>query len=173
MSLLRTDYQTDREWSDLYLPRIKALVGPHLLVPAPFEVDSEQATDLIVLRARDMMVACRVRRPGYVDKPRWRRQFTVRRKRASGAKTELEKFIDGFGDWMFYGHATGVADEISPWFLLDLDVFRAALIRMSQRYSEQPVTSENCVNTDGTQFKAYDIDSFPPQLVIASSGGAP
>lgn len=158
-------YRSDREWSDLYLPRIKALVGPHLLVPAPFEVDSEQATDLIVLRARDMQIACRVRTPGFTDKPRWRRQFTVRCKRDTGAKTELAKIIDGFGDWMFYGHATGLADEINPWFLLDLHVFRAALIRHRQR----PVTFESCDNGDGTYFKAYDIDSFPSQLVIAAS----
>ncbi len=162
-------YRSDREWSDRYLPRIKALVGPHLLVPAPFEVDSEQATDLIVLRARDMQIACRVRTPGFTRKPRWRRQFTVRCKRDTGAKTELAKIIDGFGDWMFYGHATGVSDEICPWFLLDLNVFRAALIRLSQRYSQRPVTFEDGDNGDGTYFKAYDIDSFPPSLIIAAS----
>lgn len=156
-------YANDREWADRYLSRIKAIVGPHLLVPAPFEVDSEQATDLIVLRARDMQIACRVRRPGYAENPRFRRQFTIRCERDSGAKTELAKIIDGFGDWMFYGHATDSGNEIHPWFLLDLHVFRASLIR----HRRQPVTFEDCDNGDGTYFKAYNIDSFPPNIVIA------
>ncbi len=158
-------YRSDREWSDPYLPEIKKLVGPHLLVPAPFEVDAEEATDLIVLRARDMQIACRVRRPGYADNPKFRRQFPIRCERDSGAKTELAKIIDGFGDWMFYGHATDREAEINPWFLLDLHVFRAALIR----HRRQPVAFESLDNGDGTYFKAYDIDSLPPQFVIAAS----
>ena len=43
-------YQEDREWSDLFIPRIKELVGPHLLSISSFEEDTEQAADLVVLR---------------------------------------------------------------------------------------------------------------------------
>lgn len=55
-------YTDDRAWSDRYLPIMRQLIGPHLLMPSPLEVDAKQAADLIVLRGRDMTIACRVRR---------------------------------------------------------------------------------------------------------------
>ena len=89
-------YQSDRSWSDQFLPQVRAIVGPHLLVPAPFELDAKEATDLMVLRARDMTIAVRLRRPGYADKYRY--QFTIRSKRDSGSKTEMAKLLEGWGD---------------------------------------------------------------------------
>ena len=100
-------YQEDREWSDLFIPRIKELVGPHLLSISSFEEDTEQAADLVVLRGRNQTVACRVRRYGYADNYGY--QFTVRSARESGAQTELAKIVNGWGDLFFYGHST--ADE--------------------------------------------------------------
>ncbi len=73
------DYQPDRSWSDIFIPDIKRIVGPLLLEPASFEIDTKQATDLIILRARDQMIAARVRRPGFWD--RYQYQFTIRARR--------------------------------------------------------------------------------------------
>jgi hypothetical protein len=53
-------YLHDREWSDPYIPAIKAIVGQYLLVESPIEVDQRQAADLIVLNARNLTIACRV-----------------------------------------------------------------------------------------------------------------
>ena len=69
-------YANDRLWSDQYLPAVRALVGPLLLVPAPLERDANEATDLIVMRERDMTIGVRLRRPGYAG--RYHGQFTIR-----------------------------------------------------------------------------------------------
>jgi hypothetical protein len=58
-----TAYRRDRAWSDAFIPAIKKIVGPYLLEPSSFEIDAQQATDLIVLLARDLRIAARVRLP--------------------------------------------------------------------------------------------------------------
>lgn len=61
-------YESDRAWSDQFIPAMRQIIGPFLLEPSSFEVDTKQASDLVVLRARDQMVACRVRRQGYAER---------------------------------------------------------------------------------------------------------
>ncbi|KKK98229.1 hypothetical protein LCGC14_2644840 [marine sediment metagenome] len=163
MASPQADYQVDRLWSDAHIEQVKTLVGPYLLEVSPFKVDTEQAADLLILQNKSIKVACRLRRPGFAE--RWGRQFTIRLRRTNQTKTELAKIIDGWADWLFYGH---VNDEgyIHLWWLLSLDVFRAALIRDGDR-----IRCEQKPNKDGTtELMAYDIGSFPADLVIASSG---
>lgn len=159
-------YQHDRAWSDRYIPQLRTLIGPYLLAPSSLEQDTKEAADLVVLRARDLTIACRVRRPGYaMDFPN---QFTIRSKRSSGVTTEFEKIIDGWGDWFFYGHATSTFPEIKPWWLIDLSSFRSHLIR---RTSRTAIKTDELPNGDGTYFRWFQIESFPsvPPLVIAQS----
>lgn len=160
-------YKTDRSWSDQFIPTMRQIIGPHLLEPSSVELDTTQAADLVVFRARNVTIACRVRRHGYAD--RYPFQFTIRSARDSGARTELEKFTDGWGDWMFYGHAAEGGPTIERWWLLDLAAWRAALIR-DRRALRPEVRS----NGDGTHFVAFDIRNFKPSvgckpLVIAAS----
>jgi hypothetical protein len=142
---------------NLMIPQIKLIVGPYLLTPAPMEADCKEATDLIVMHARDMRIACRVRRPGYRE--RYPNQFTIRCHRASGAPTKLEKIVNGFGDWFFYAHATE-ENTISEWLLIDLASFRAALARRAS------LRCGKCPNGDGTSLAWFDVTSFPPRPPI-------
>jgi hypothetical protein len=158
-------YSSDRAWSDKFIPTIKKIVGPHMLEVSPLEVDRKQAADLIVLSNRSMTIACRVRRPGYVDLFRY--DFTIRAERDNGASTELEKITNGWGDCMFYGHAadkTGI--ELVTWLLIDLRAWRAHCIR-----NRKSIVSKPNSNGDGTHFLAFDIRSFvgDPSILIASS----
>ncbi len=154
------NYDTDRRWSDAFIPAIKQIVGPLLLEPSSFEVDTKQAADLVVLNARDKTIAARVRRHGYSDSYPF--DFTIRSHRDTGAKTELQKIIDGFGDWMFYGHAHSELVNITRWMVIDLPAWRAAIIR-----HQAPYTKQN--NGDGTQFVAFDIRRLPRNVLIAAS----
>lgn len=165
-------YAADRAWSDQYLTAIRQIIGPHLLVPSSLEVDTQQASDLVVLRGRDMTIACRVRRHGYADRYPW--DVTLRAKRDSGARTELEKIVEGWADWMFYGHAAQGAGQLDRWFLLDLHQWRREMIREGLRtnFNMQPeLRGAICKksNGDGTHFVTFDVRRFPPTLVIASS----
>lgn len=165
-------YSTDRKWSDQFIPDIRRIVGPYLLIEAPLEVDQQQAADLITLKARDLTIACRVRRrysPTGLDYLNaYGNEFTIRCKRDSGAKTELEKIEDGWGDWMFYAIANSneYKDGIARWSLIDLSSWRAHMIRNSDR-----IRRGEAPNDDGTYFAWFDIWSFPesPPLLIDSS----
>ncbi len=46
-----SDYSENRSFSDAYTNRICGIVGPHLLTKAPYEIDTQQATDLVVIRS--------------------------------------------------------------------------------------------------------------------------
>ncbi len=153
-------YLSDRRWSDIFIPAVKQIVGPLLLEVSSFDVDTKQAADMIVLNARDKAIAVRVRRPGYAD--RYPFEFTIRAERDSGTKTELEKIVDGFGDWMFYGHAQEDSVNINRWMVIDLHAWRAVLIR-----KQAPCKKQN--NGDGTHFVAFDVRDLPKNLLIASS----
>ena len=157
-------YRTNRRWSDQFLPDIKRIVGGHLLEAAPDPLDWHQATDLLMLDARDKLIAARVRRPGYSNA--YPHQFTIRSSVPSGAETELSKIVNGKGDWLFYGHANAAQTTIESWYLIDLNAFRAGLIRKGA----QGLAWGNKHNADGTRFTWFDVRSFPanPPLVVAS-----
>lgn len=159
-------YANDRAWSDRYLPAVRAIVGPMLLVPAPLERDISEATDLIVLRARDMTIGVRLRRFGYAQ--RFPGEFTIRSQRDSGAKTELKKIVDGWGDWLFYGHASKEAPSIDSWVVVDLHALRAALIRHPGILREG-IASGETPNGDGTHFRWFKTDLLPTNVLIGAS----
>lgn len=163
---LRT-YQYDREWSDKFIPEIKRLVGPYLLNVAPLELDTKEATDLIVFNTRSKQIAARIRdAKKYL--PKFAEQFTIRSRRDNGTMTELEKIHRGFGQWLFYGF--GHDDlTIDPWYLIDLDSFRYHLRRES--WAANGIKSQEIPNGDGTHFRAFWVYSFPddPSLLVASS----
>jgi len=156
-----SEYKTDRQWSDGYIPAMKQIIGPRLLEESSIEVDQKNATDLIVLNAKNVMIACRLRRYEYM---KYKDQFTIRSKRDSGADTELKKIVDGWGDLMFYGFADETEKPaIAAWALIDLKAFRAHLIR-----NKGGIVMGEKSNGDGTYFAWFKISSFigdPPLLI--------
>ncbi|MFH1539958.1 MAG: hypothetical protein ABIH66_13475, partial [bacterium] len=157
-------YQEDRKWSDRYIPKIRELVAPHLFVESPVDIDRRKASDLIVIQARDKMLACRVRRPGYAEKYPY--QFTIRLNRDSGAETEYAKIASGWADWMFYGHAVSDdSTDIVPWYLIDLHNFRRHLIidvTRNRVRRKEGVSFGVERNIDGTEFMWFDFRYFAP-----------
>jgi len=121
-----TSFESEFSWSATWIPKIRQLVGPMLLRQGTLDEDRREATDLIVLRAEGLRIACRVRRPGYAGKYPF--DVTITAKRESGAACEWDKLIvAGFGDWFFYGHATtdnAKRGDIIPRHLINLPVAR-------------------------------------------------
>lgn len=161
------EFQRDFDWQAGFVPAIKAIVGPHLLDVAPFEIDAKQATDFLVLKADPMYIACRLRRPKHFDK--YRGQFTIRSFRPSGAETEFAKIQAGFADWMLYGYGAANDCRVFGWMLIDLDVFRREIAQPwpgpgKIEWGEKP-------NLDGTRFYWYEAKTFPRAMIIASGGG--
>ena len=158
-------YEKDRVWSDQFLPEVKQIVGPQLLEPADFKRDAMEATDLIVLQAKDMRIGVRIRRHKFLKT--YPNQITIRYARESGATTEWEKICRGWGDWFFYGFASeGDKAPLARWYLISYDALRY------HYFGYKPFLTHGVGdNHDGTWFKWFDLTSFPPdpQIVIASS----
>lgn len=168
---MSSNFKINYQWQMKFLPAIRFIVGPLLLEPAPFEIDVKEATDMLVLRARDMRIGCRVRRASgnYAERYPW--EFTIRSHLDSGAKTELTKIVEGWGDWMLYAHAEhDDMPSLARWFLIDLASLRAHLIR-----NQAAVKPANKSNDDGTHFVAFDVRKFPPTppLLVSSSHDVP
>lgn len=153
-------YQSDRDWSDRWIPMLRALIGPYLLGPSSFEEDTKYAADLVVLSAKDMKIACRVRRHGYAS--RYPEQFTIRSRRSNGQMTELEKILDGWGDWLFYGH-DNAGGRIDPWWLVNLTTFRESY------WSADVLRLKETPNGDGTFFTAFPLRLFPRGMLLGDS----
>ena len=102
-----TAWERDKQQTDPYLPMVKAICGLYLLGDAPVEEDRERNTDLLVLTARGVRIAVRLRRPeawkGGTPRQPWCQEFTIRDARPQGTKTEWAKMQDGWGDYFFYG----------------------------------------------------------------------
>ena len=167
------DYETDRAWSDQWLPRLRALIGPYLLGPSTFDQDTKQCADLVVLSAKDMKIGCRVRRQfcadGRIYAEAYPDQFTIRSGRSNGVQTELAKILEGWGDWFFYGHDNG-RHRIDPWWLINLTIFRRGVAEAPNSDDVRWDLITDIPNRrDGTFFHAYPIDLFPPSMLIADS----
>lgn len=122
---LRLDVQRDWNWSDGFLPDIQKILIQNAFYVfevkgASAQQDLKQATDLLLTVSGKKSVAVRIRR----DNCRYR-DLTIRARRTSGAKTELEKIKEGNGDLYLYGWALGT-NSVREWMLVDLHKLRAS-----------------------------------------------
>ncbi len=160
------DYEANRRWSDLYLPQVKSLVGPHLLDVASFEVDTEEAADLTVLRVSDKRIGVRMRRLEEV-KEDWLWQFAIRSKNKFGGLTEFNKVFRGFGDWLFYGFSpSGPVVAVERWFIVRYDS-----LRYHYSFNRGALWRQEKPNWDGTGLTAFGVHSFPvdPPILLDCS----
>jgi len=163
-------WEDDKEWSDHFIPRIKSILGFYLIGEPPAEEDQVRNTDLIVLKMDAVRIACRVRKP---DSFRYKDEFTIRYSRPSGVKTELSKVIEGWGDYIFYGH--GYIDEddnykLVAWGLGDLKVFRLWFVNylVSNKGKLPGILRDN--KDKSSKFYAYSWDSLPENFIVAQKG---
>lgn len=120
MSQMMDNFDQNKHWSDQFLPEIKGILGLHLIGEPPIEEDLSHNTDLIVLKMEPVRIACRIRRNSYSD---YYSDFTIRAVLPSGGKTELSKIVEGWGDYIFYGHDEG-SGNLKAWAIGDLNIFR-------------------------------------------------
>lgn len=161
----KNNYASQRRWSDRYLPAVIETLGCANVNVSPFEVDVEQATDLIIEGdsefGKNVHVAVRLRKSKFAT--RYPYEFTVRYQYTDGYKTEHEKIMEGYADIMFYGFVD--QNCIFRWIILDLDVYR-------EEAENDYITKEHKHNRDGrNSFLAYDIRSFKGDIIIAHSAG--
>ena len=147
-------YTANRRFSDEIMQEVCRCLGPMVLRPASHELDTQEATDLVMLDVKDIAIGVRVRRAHQFAHPK-DKEFTIR-SRCRGHKTELDKIREGMGDWLFYGFANKIGG-FHRWTVIDLDVFRGF---------DSSSDPHDIPNSDGTSFKAYWL----PKLVTMNPG---
>jgi len=162
------DWQTQKTWSDQYLTEIKRILGVHLIGEAKREEDAERNTDLMVLGMAAVRIGCRIRRHKYLAP--YGDQFTIRAGVISGAKTEMTKIIEGWGDYFFYGFANEDETGLAQWTLADMKVFRRYHSRMLAESDAGVFPGIGKVNKDGqTSFAAFKWSDFPAEFIVGQS----
>jgi len=135
---------------------IKAILGQQFIGKS-IEADLKEGTDFLVFQVSPFRIAVRLRRYKYFLNPKYQHQFTVRWKRPSGVKTEIDKINDGLVDYMLYGFVNASETKIVKYFIADLSVFR----------NISPEPAEIHTNADkSSQLAAYQISQFPEEFIL-------
>jgi len=155
-----SNYGIHRAWADKFMPIVRKLIGYHLIIDAPKEEDEFHNTDLMTITQGSVRIGVRLRRFDQYEK--FKDGFTIRSKRESGNKTELEKIIEGWGDYFFYGFVNKEETSFIDWYLLDLKVFRSILSRWyknGKKLNEIPMNGE-------AAFLGLKLSDFPDTLIV-------
>ena len=162
----KKDWKEDKEWVDLFEPKIKEICGRIFITTAPRRLDIEEATDLLVLEIKPLTIACRVRRHNYYFQFDNKNEFTIRKTRPSGYKSEFAKICEGWGDYYFYAFSNGYENGsgFRLYTLFNLKVFRREWIfnnwKKHLRFKEMK-------NKDGSSnFYAFKIKPFPQDFIM-------
>ena len=162
-------WRDDKRWSDRFLPEIKANLGAYLIAEPPVEEDVERNTDLVVLRMESVRVGCRIRKNYYYRA--YPCEFTIRSGRPNDYKTELEKIIEGWGDYIFYGFCDKSEQSLQAWVLCDLNVFRSWYTQKLQSLQQGDSPGILKQNQDGSSsFRVFEYSELPDTFIVAANG---
>lgn len=159
-------WETDKRWSDKFLPEIKSILGLYLIGEPPVEEDAERNTDLMVLRMEAIRIGCRIRRNKYLG--RYGDGFTIRAGRPSGTKTELAKIIEGWGDYFFYGFCDDKEASLEIWTLSDLKIFRGWFTREILKTGKIPGDLKNNYD-NSSSLLGIKWFNLPKEFVVATN----
>ena len=154
----------DWNYADGFLKHAMSVCGQQLMTASPMEIDCEEASDIIFIRSGRGDIAFRVRRPGYFSQYPY--DITFRSARERGVLTELDKILDGKGEWFLYGFASADGCTMDQWVFLDLSTFRSMILRGVVKRSKL------VPNGDGTWFEPYDVRILKgkdPKVIRAST----
>jgi hypothetical protein len=160
-------WETEKKRVDKFEPEIKRILGEVMIATADIRRDQEEATDLMVLDVHPFAVGCRVRRFKYLAK--YSHEFTIRRPLRPGMRSEIDKIVDGWCDYLFYGFADVRDTSVVAWTILSLKVLRSMLIRNASLLRDPKYQRKN-VGEDDHPFYVWPLSDpkvFPPELVVS------
>jgi hypothetical protein len=162
-------YQDDRTWADQYLPWVKAICGRQFITEASVDDDQERNTDLIVLKLEAIRIAVRIRRPQWWHERngQYRGDFTIRWSRPNGTKTEHEKIMEDFGDYLFYAHAYETPPQLRGFGILDLAIYRTFAKAYKRQHGDWPGKVFQVRQTH-EEFRAIRWADVPTEAIVLS-----
>jgi hypothetical protein len=159
-------FEDDFRWQECFRGHFSeiARLASRVDVAAP-EDDWERNTDFVLtLRQNRLTFSARARRFQYAE--RYVNNFSIRLGRATGAKTEMAKMLNGHGDMLIYGFESAPgSDRLCPWLLGNLEILRQ-YIRDGGYYEPKP-------NDDGTTAAYFYLDDMPLGFLENSEGIPP
>lgn len=172
VSEMPDSHSTEKPFDPLlikYFDKIRNVVGPRLMTLSNYIQDTQEATDLVVLRpivsVETPSMGVRIR--SHLPNEDWYDEFTIRSKSKYGNRTEINKFISGNPDWFFYCILNADGSNFSVWHLID--VRKWASIYSLSISGEIKLWTQDRNNGDGTAFKAFTIRGPMREAVIASN----
>ena len=155
----QNSYATNRLWSNKFLDQLKMVSGLLLFRVSSKVDDTTKNTDLIVLVTdTQKRIACRVRRYAYFE--RYPNDVTIRSAN-NGHKTEFEKIMEGWGDYLIYAFANQAEDSLEAYRIINLNAFRS---------NHAKIALQKRVNGDGTEFVTFNINQLPRGVLVTSGG---
>lgn len=167
--LLQPTWRADFAWAQRLAPDIQAVIGRqlpsldlHQVNVASQFADLHEATDyqLVFISTTGVRIAARIRSYGFLQ--RFPGQITIRYSRPSGAITEAQKIMDGWGDFVLYGFASPGRDRLVAYFIGDLRVLRAE----ARRRGGIELLGTHIENPDRTTFIAIEAHTIPGFVVV-------
>ena len=121
------------------------------------EEDIYHEADMIIFEFCSLKIALRVRNGHSYDHG----DIAIRSKTAYGNRTELDKIVDGEGDYYLYCW-TDDSNNISEYILFDLDMFRDTM--------DETLSQNNIPNGYGGAFSTFSIhEMLKGDCVVAKS----
>lgn len=159
-----------------FIPQLKQIWGAALIAHkvtrievAAFAEDYYHATDMFAITKNSFLrLANRVR--SFKHYLRHEGDLTIR---SSGDPSELYKIVhQGYGDYYLYAFENFEGTNIFAWVVLDLNVFRReylhALDVKRRGLDERRIIWEEVAPGGGNPFRAFKLETFVPEVVVAS-----
>lgn len=156
------DFDTNQAYEQLHVAGVSQILKGNAMYIANVELatkeaDTRQATDM-VFKITGGDIAVRVRRyKSHRDKFR---DLTIRAMTKGGGKTEIQKLLEGFGDWYLYAWANK-QDELTEYMLLDIPAIRSSGLLEKKR--------KKIPNGDGTGFIYITLRELHDAKAIVSA----
>lgn len=135
-----------------FCSEITSLIKPHAHLMRDFkgglstdEEDTKYSFDLVV--SQRIRVAVRIRDNAYLRY----RDFTIRSVSLGGRYCEIDKIMDGHGDYFFYCWLSKDGGSIESYIIIDIERFRPLID--TPNVKDRP-------NGDGTSFNCYSVSKL-------------
>lgn len=136
---------------------LKAILG-NQFITQDVVMDKQEGTDFAIVTMNPFKVGIRLRRYKYWLNPNYREQFTIRWSLVSGNKTEINKILSGYVNYILYGFVNKEETKIIQYFIGDLNVFRLL--------NPQPYEIRHNQSANDSDLAIYRLCDMPSDFLI-------
>ena len=164
-----SNYQSEREFSDQFLPEIYELLerrlSGHKLVKGNKREDQYNCCDLKSTTNNRLVVSVRVRRYIFYPQCFWELALTEKDNRTS----ELQKLMRSNASYYFYGFAHPTDIKLVGWIIYDLYKFREEIFKYMKQTGKLPGTILHKKDNNNEKFRVIDMTKFTDDILVEAN----